>query len=453
MPDVSIVARGPSSLKMRFRPGLVGPPLAEDDFATQAEAEAGTDVGKVMSPLRTAQQTTARLPSQAIAEAGEDNTKISTPLRVTQQTTARLASQDLAEAGADHDKLMSPLRVAQQIDARLASQAVAEAGTDDVDLITSLRTAQAIKVRAEGADYTPTGMDFVARTLQAKSRDLLSIRDYGSVSQARTAADAQSRVLIASPETNAGLDAAKTREGVITGHMAIGDTASQKIDAHVGLFADEFYLNTGQEVRGVSYTVRNKRTTTDEATLGWDFIPVLGATVVTADTSQFIRGNMKSVVGEFIAQGGVSTSYTVQKAYPFQSLAIIGQGVTVQNYYGLIVNNPINEGRSTPVTAARIEKAYGIYIQQMTGGTTERAGIKFEGNGVGTAIKWANCFVFEDSSGKMNLDLNSQYLVMTRPMTATAANTGANGAPPAQVAGYWRVIFGGNAYKIPYYAD
>jgi hypothetical protein len=55
MPDVSIVARGPSSLKMRFRPGLVGPPLAEDDFATQAEAEAGIDAEKVMSPLRTKQ--------------------------------------------------------------------------------------------------------------------------------------------------------------------------------------------------------------------------------------------------------------------------------------------------------------------------------------------------------------------------------------------------------------
>lgn len=55
MPDVSIVARGPSSLKMRFRPGLVGPPLAEDDYATQAQAEAGTDAEKVMSPLRTKQ--------------------------------------------------------------------------------------------------------------------------------------------------------------------------------------------------------------------------------------------------------------------------------------------------------------------------------------------------------------------------------------------------------------
>ncbi|WNJ88456.1 glycosyl hydrolase family 28-related protein [Bosea sp. 685] len=55
MPDVSIVARGPSSLRMRFRPGLVGPPLAEDDYATQGEAEAGIDTEKVMSPLRTKQ--------------------------------------------------------------------------------------------------------------------------------------------------------------------------------------------------------------------------------------------------------------------------------------------------------------------------------------------------------------------------------------------------------------
>ncbi|MDR6874794.1 hypothetical protein J2Y55_005832 [Bosea sp. BE125] len=70
MPDVSIVARGPSSLKMRFRPGLVGPPLAEDDFATQAQAEAGTDVEKVMSPLRTKQGILANAKSSTWLQSG-----------------------------------------------------------------------------------------------------------------------------------------------------------------------------------------------------------------------------------------------------------------------------------------------------------------------------------------------------------------------------------------------
>ncbi|AOO81668.1 hypothetical protein [Bosea vaviloviae] len=148
MPDVSIVARGPSSLKMRFRPGLVGPPLAEDDFATQAEAEAGTDAEKVMSPLRAAQQTTARLASQAVAEAGADNDKLMSSLRTAQQTTARLASQAVAEAGTDNDKLTSPLRTKQQIDARLAVDADSEALTDTAKLMVPAQVRVAIE-RAE----------------------------------------------------------------------------------------------------------------------------------------------------------------------------------------------------------------------------------------------------------------------------------------------------------------
>ena len=153
MPDVSIVARGPSSLKMRFRPGLVGPPappLAEGDYATQAQAEAGTDTEKVMSPLRTAQQTTARLASQAIAEAGTDNDKLMSPLRTAQQTTARLASQAIAEAGTDNDKLMSSLRTKQSIDARLAVDADSEALTDTAALMVPAQ----VRVAVERAEFS-----------------------------------------------------------------------------------------------------------------------------------------------------------------------------------------------------------------------------------------------------------------------------------------------------------
>ena len=49
--------------------------------ATQAEAEAGSNSTKFMSPLRTYQQNTARLSSQAEAQAGTDNVKLITPLR------------------------------------------------------------------------------------------------------------------------------------------------------------------------------------------------------------------------------------------------------------------------------------------------------------------------------------------------------------------------------------
>lgn len=49
--------------------------------ATQAEAEAGSNSTKFMSPLRTYQQNTARIASQAEAQAGTDNVKLITPLR------------------------------------------------------------------------------------------------------------------------------------------------------------------------------------------------------------------------------------------------------------------------------------------------------------------------------------------------------------------------------------
>lgn len=57
-------------------------------YASQAEAEAGTDNAKVMTALRTKQQVDARLASQAEAEAGTDSSKLMTPLRVAQSIEA-----------------------------------------------------------------------------------------------------------------------------------------------------------------------------------------------------------------------------------------------------------------------------------------------------------------------------------------------------------------------------
>ena len=64
-----------------------GTVLNTNDFASQAQAEAGTDNTTIMTPLRSAQAITALAPvpaiaSQAQAEAGTDNTTIITPLRV-----------------------------------------------------------------------------------------------------------------------------------------------------------------------------------------------------------------------------------------------------------------------------------------------------------------------------------------------------------------------------------
>ena len=62
--------------------------VPEVPVATQQEAEAGTVNDKFSTPLRTAQQTTARLATEAEAEAGTDNTRLMTPLRSQQQRFA-----------------------------------------------------------------------------------------------------------------------------------------------------------------------------------------------------------------------------------------------------------------------------------------------------------------------------------------------------------------------------
>jgi hypothetical protein len=85
------------------------------DFATQAEAEAGTNTTKVMTPERTAQHVTARIATQAEAEAGTNTTKVMTPERTAQHVAARIATQAEAEAGTNNTKLMTPLRTAQAI--------------------------------------------------------------------------------------------------------------------------------------------------------------------------------------------------------------------------------------------------------------------------------------------------------------------------------------------------
>jgi hypothetical protein len=113
-------------------------------IATQAEAEAGTDTTKVMSPERTAQHVTARIATQAEAEAGINTTKVMTPERTAQHVTARIATQAEAEAGTNTTKVMTPERTAQHVAARIATQAEAEAGTNNTKLMTPLRTAQAI---------------------------------------------------------------------------------------------------------------------------------------------------------------------------------------------------------------------------------------------------------------------------------------------------------------------
>ena len=156
------------------------------DIASTVEAQALTSNVKLMTPLRVGEAIAnvvlntrqviagtalngggalssnvtinATLASQAEAEAGDIGDKLLTPLRVAQQTTARLASNGEAIAGTNNVKLMTPLRSADYVTARLASNAEALAGTNNVKLMTPLRVNEAL------AAATAIGSSVIAGT-------------------------------------------------------------------------------------------------------------------------------------------------------------------------------------------------------------------------------------------------------------------------------------------------
>ncbi|MCF3933308.1 hypothetical protein L1787_07770 [Acuticoccus sp. M5D2P5] len=177
-------------------PGIPGPQGApgEYDFATLAEAQAGTATDKVMSPLRvsnaivavrasTAETTAgvlgdkfatpagvkshvdARRADEATATAGSDHTTLMTPVRVNQYINGRRSDLPMAETGTDHTTIMTPLRVFQAITARLADEATAVAGTDNLLLITAVRLQQYINNRRASLVQAAGGTDpFVLMT-------------------------------------------------------------------------------------------------------------------------------------------------------------------------------------------------------------------------------------------------------------------------------------------------
>lgn len=87
---------------------------------------------------------------------------------------------------------------------------------------------------------------------------------------------------------------------------------------------------------------------------------------------------------------------------------------------------------------------------QIITGSTKRLAINISGQvGIGNIAPGSanldHLLTLEAPSGQVALRINGSGTV------ATTANTGANGAPPAQVAAYLLVNLGGTDYKIPYY--
>jgi hypothetical protein len=67
-------------------------------------------------------------------------------------------------------------------------------------------------------------------------------------------------------------------------------------------------------------------------------------------------------------------------------------------------------------------------------------------------INLGTTIVKEDSSGKLEFDLDGKLLVLTDPLVATTVGAaGGASALPATPQGYLRVLIGGTERKIPYY--
>lgn len=312
---------------------------------------------------------------------------------------------------------------------------------------------------ASEVTFTPDGG--VSRTVEDKLREVVSVGDHLNLAAALAAANAAGLPLQATPTIDAGVTGAQLKQGFITGHIAIGNGMTE-INSFAGIQGNEFYVNTEQEVRGVSYVVHNARTTPDEATLGWDFFGLTGVVVVDAGNTQYLRGNHKAVTGELYYRAPTSGTYAVKTSHNFQAnIPELGAGVTLENWYGYVVN--------TPAAGGAITNGYGLYVLPMTTGITNAAAIRIGGTGDGGQIKWNNTritelatgkmeidlgttMIKEDSSGKLELDLNSKQLVHTNMLTSTTVGAaGAASALPATPAFYERVLVGGVEYKRPYY--
>ncbi|MFN3347429.1 hypothetical protein [Pseudorhodoplanes sp.] len=179
--------------------------------------------------------------SQAEAEAGTDNTKAMTPLRVAQAVSAlapegvpparQIQTSGLATGGGD-------LSADRTIDVPAASQAEAETGTDNAKAMTALRTAQAIA--AQGSTKfqpIPSSVSYPVGTL------ILAMKsNSGGVNEGATIAGSNLRRVLF------GLDSS----GVLTIDTGAGNLSGTWMNVS-GHQINQMTNNTN---RGVGYFVR-----------------------------------------------------------------------------------------------------------------------------------------------------------------------------------------------------
>lgn len=96
---------------------------------------------------------------------------------------------------------------------------------------------------------------------------------------------------------------------------------------------------------------------------------------------------------------------------------------------------------------------YGVYVDAPSGGSGENYAIRAGGVthiGGGTSIGTTNGGLVIDNGGNAAPITNGSGISFGS-LTSATASAGANGAPPATVAGYIRINVGGTARSIPYY--
>lgn len=280
---------------------------------------------------------------------------------------------------------------------------------------------------ASHVGFLPAGTGGIATNVQTELRRIVHQDDYDTYAHAVTAAG--ENPLFADPQTNRAVVGAKTGKQLVVSGLVLGDDTdySRTPDAFVSLYSDRLFSGAPwQEMRGVSMAIRYNRQSADEGSLGWDVIPVLGATVITAENTQYIRGNMKAVVGELIFQKPTTGTYTVLTAHNHQATTFVEENVTVTNWYGYVVGQPGHAG-TNPGT---ITNAFGLFVDNLAGGgltLTNAAAIRIAGTGNAGRIWWGNStWITQDSGSKLEMSLNNNALVLKNASIVGAAGAGAD---------------------------
>lgn len=260
------------------------------------------------------------------------------------------------------------------------------------------------------------------------------------------------RPILRSPSINTGFTGARTRQGLVLGPTRWSQDGNAPIDAFVMQYIDETFDNVGQEVRGNTSTLRNTRTTPDEAVYGWDYIPYSGANVITQYNTQYIRGVMKAAQFENILEMPLTGNYAARTMLGALATLAIGANVDVERWVGYRVGAPLalEGGFDTPVLTpeTRIQIGYGLEIDEIRG-RVAKAGIKFNGRGNGGRLVWGSTHLTEDTSGKMEINLGSTFLSLVNPLLGGTLLTTGSIAIPANAHALLRILVNGDGFAIP----